>query len=194
MLLLLTYPVARWQVLLGKFLGHVAILAFATVLGYGAAGLALAAGGGQHRAESWRAFAAMIGSSVLLGAAFVALGYLVSAAGAATGARRRALRSALWLVLVLLWDMGLLGAAGRRPGQGSCSAGVRGRAAAAEPGRCLPPVQPGRASPMSASLPAWPGWRETLRLPPALLLAALVAWIAGAAGAWRRCFFEERQV
>ena len=36
MLLLLSYPVARWQVLLGKFLGHLAILAFATCLGYGA--------------------------------------------------------------------------------------------------------------------------------------------------------------
>ncbi len=30
MLLLLSYPVARWQVLLGKFLGHLAVLAFAT--------------------------------------------------------------------------------------------------------------------------------------------------------------------
>ena len=37
MLLLLSYPVGRWQVLLGKFTGHLAILAFATVLGYGAA-------------------------------------------------------------------------------------------------------------------------------------------------------------
>ena len=45
MLLLLSYPVARWQVLLGKFLGHVAVLAFATCLGYGAAAAALA----RHR-------------------------------------------------------------------------------------------------------------------------------------------------
>ena len=28
MLLLLSYPVARWQVLLGKFLGHLAVLGF----------------------------------------------------------------------------------------------------------------------------------------------------------------------
>ena len=40
MSLLLTYPVARWQVLLGKFIGHLAILVFATVVGYGTAGLA----------------------------------------------------------------------------------------------------------------------------------------------------------
>src|SRR5512134_3738062 len=37
MLLLLSYPVSRRQVLFGKFVGHLAILAFATVLGYGAA-------------------------------------------------------------------------------------------------------------------------------------------------------------
>ena len=36
MMLLLSYPVGRWQVMLGKFFGHVAVLAFATVLGYGA--------------------------------------------------------------------------------------------------------------------------------------------------------------
>jgi Cu-processing system permease protein len=35
--LLLAYPVARWQVMLGKFAGHVGILAIATVLGYGTA-------------------------------------------------------------------------------------------------------------------------------------------------------------
>ena len=45
MLLLLSYPVSRRQVLLGKFVGHLAILAFATVLGYGTAALALAATG-----------------------------------------------------------------------------------------------------------------------------------------------------
>ena len=31
--LLLAYPVARWQVIVGKFLGHVTILALATVAG-----------------------------------------------------------------------------------------------------------------------------------------------------------------
>ncbi|HRN85156.1 MAG TPA: ABC transporter permease subunit, partial [Hyphomicrobium sp.] len=45
MLLLLSYPVSRGQVLLGKFVGHIAILAFATVLGYGTAAVTLAATG-----------------------------------------------------------------------------------------------------------------------------------------------------
>lgn len=108
LLLLLTYPLARWQVLLGKFLGQVAILALATVLGYGAAAAALVASGAQIAPEGWWAFGYMIGSSVLLGAAFIALGILASTLvrdrGAAAG-----IAVGLWLLLVLLWDMGLLG-------------------------------------------------------------------------------------
>jgi Cu-processing system permease protein len=108
MLLLLSYPVARWQVLLGKFVGHLAILAFATLLGYGAAAVALAASGAAIEAESWPAFAAMIGSSVLLGAAFLAIGYLVSALvrdrGTAGG-----IAVGVWLLFVLVYDMALLG-------------------------------------------------------------------------------------
>ena len=108
MLLLLSYPLARWQVLLGKFVGHVAILAVATILGYGAAALALAAAGHEIGAASWRNFGFMVGSSVLLGAAFVALGTLVSALvrdrGTAAG-----IAVGLWLLMALIWDMALLG-------------------------------------------------------------------------------------
>jgi Cu-processing system permease protein len=108
MLLLLSYPAARWQVLLGKFLGHLAVLAFATCLGYGAAAAALLITGSSFDAEGLAAFAAMIGSSVLLGAVFVAIGYLVSAVvrdrGTAAG-----LCIGLWLLLVLIYDMALLG-------------------------------------------------------------------------------------
>lgn len=108
MLLLLSYPVARWQVLLGKFLGHLAVLTFATCLGYGIAAAALLVTGNQIDSDSLTAFAAMIGSSVLLGAAFVSIGYLVStlvrdrgtAAGVCIG---------LWLLLVLIYDLSLLG-------------------------------------------------------------------------------------
>ncbi|WP_445217097.1 ABC transporter permease subunit [Bradyrhizobium sp. Pa8] len=108
MLLLLGYPVARWQVLLGKFIGHLAVLAFATCLGYGIAAAALIATGSRIDSDSLAAFAAMIGSSVLLGAVFVAIGYLVSATvrdrGTAAG-----ICIGLWLLLVLIYDMALLG-------------------------------------------------------------------------------------
>ena len=42
LLLLLTYPLSRPQLLIGKFLGHAAVLCFATVVGYGIAGVAVA--------------------------------------------------------------------------------------------------------------------------------------------------------
>ncbi len=108
MILLLSYPVARSQVVLGKFCGHVAILGFATLVGYGAAAAALLASGATIPPQSWPAFSAMLGTSVLLGAVFVALGYAVSslvrqrgtAAGIAIG---------IWLLLVLVFDMALLG-------------------------------------------------------------------------------------
>lgn len=107
LLLMLTYPVSRSEIILGKFLGHAAILAVATLVGYGAAGLA-AAMTGSADAESWRAFLGLLASSILLGLAFLALAYLASvlvaerstAAGLAVG---------LWLVFVIVYDLALMG-------------------------------------------------------------------------------------
>lgn len=106
LLLLLAYPVQRWQVLSGKFLGHLAILTFATVVGYGAAG-AVAVGEGVS-AETWAAFAAMVASSVVLGGIFLGIGYLIS-----TSVRERATAAGIaigvWIFFVLVYDMALLG-------------------------------------------------------------------------------------
>ncbi|MEJ5081420.1 ABC transporter permease subunit [Ochrobactrum sp. MYb379] len=107
MLLLLSYPLSRAQVVLGKFFGQLAILAFATFFGYGIAALALLASGSAANAESWLAFATLIGSSILLGAVFIAIGFLAStlvrerstAAGIAIG---------VWLFFVLIYDAALL--------------------------------------------------------------------------------------
>ncbi|MBW8299571.1 MAG: ABC transporter permease [Hydrogenophaga sp.] len=108
MVLLLSYPIGRSEVIFGKFLGHLAILAFATAIGYGAAAAALTVTGADIAIDSWRAFLSMIGSSVLLGAVFLAVGYLTStlvserstAGGIAIG---------IWLFFVLIYDMALLG-------------------------------------------------------------------------------------
>ena len=108
LLLLLSYPIGRSEVIFGKFLGHLAILAFATAIGYGAAVAALTVTGTEIAADSWRAFMSMVGSSVLLGAVFLAIGYLTStlvserstAGGIAIG---------IWLFFVLIYDMALLG-------------------------------------------------------------------------------------
>lgn len=108
MMLLLTYPVARWQVIMGKFLGHVMILFVAILAGYGGAILIMTLLTGSNT-EGWQAYAMMMASSLVLGAVFIALGYLVSvlvreratAAGAAIG---------LWLIFVVLYDLILFGA------------------------------------------------------------------------------------
>lgn len=108
MMLLLAYPVRRRQVLFGKFLGHIAILAFATCIGYGLAGAVLAAGGQAAGPGSWAAFMTMTASSVLLGAVFVAIGYLVSVLVSDRGTAG-GIAIAIWLLFVVLYDMALLG-------------------------------------------------------------------------------------
>lgn len=107
LLLLLTYPVARWQVVIGKYLGQVLILGLAIALGYGCAGLVLALVD-DETAGGWRAYGAMMASSWLLGCVFAALGCLISAL-----VRQRAtamgLAIGLWLAMVLVYDLAVLG-------------------------------------------------------------------------------------
>lgn len=107
LMLLLSYPVSRWQVVVGKVLGQVTILGVATVLGYGAAGGALWLKGGVGP-QAWQAFGSMVFTSVLLGASFVAMGCLAS-----TLVRERATAAGLavgvWLFFVLLYDTAVLG-------------------------------------------------------------------------------------
>ena len=108
MLLLLTYPVTRWQVIMGKFLGHVLILFVAIFAGYGGALLFMVMMGGGSL-DGWQAYFMMMTSSLLLGAVFIALGYFVSVLAKE---RATAIGSAigLWLVFVVLYDLILFGA------------------------------------------------------------------------------------
>lgn len=107
MLLLLTYPVKRWQIIVGKFIGHFAILAAAILVGYGLTGAAIGLQG-EADSSSVAAYIGMMSSSLLLGAVFLGLGYLVSAL-----ARERATAVAyaigVWLLFVVLYDLMLLG-------------------------------------------------------------------------------------
>lgn len=109
MLLMLSYPVARWQVLAGKFLGHMLVLALATAAGFGVAGLALQLAHDGLDFSAWGPLLALIGASIMLGGCFLAIGYLLSAL-----VRERATAAGIaigvWLLLVVLFDMGLLGA------------------------------------------------------------------------------------
>ena len=106
--LTLTYPLSRGEMLLGKFAAHLAVLAIAIGLGLGAAGLAAWAAGGAGAASAL-ALARLIATALLLGATFLALGYAASALSG-SGAGAEGLAVGLWLVLVVLYDLGLLGA------------------------------------------------------------------------------------
>lgn len=107
LLLLLTYPVTRSQILFGKMLGHAGILAIATAAGYGAAGLAVGLIQGGD-AQSWTAFAFLIATSILLGGVFVALATLTSLLARERG-MAAGIAVALWLSLVVVFDLALLG-------------------------------------------------------------------------------------
>ncbi|MCP1659743.1 ABC transporter permease [Neisseria perflava] len=108
MALLLSYPVSRRQILAGKFIGHLIILTLATALGYGLAGIVLQLAGGGIDVAAWAPFGLLIAASVILGAAFLAMGYLISAKvkerGTAAG-----IAIGVWLFFVVIFDMALLG-------------------------------------------------------------------------------------
>jgi len=173
MLLLLSYPVGRWQVLLGKFIGHLSILAFATLLGYGAAAGALAATGAEIDAVSWTAFASMVGSSILLGAAFIAVGYLVSALvrerGTAGG-----IAIGIWLVFVLIYDMALLGMLVVDQGR-TLSGGILNALLLLNPADAYRLFNLTGSAGVSA-FSGMAGIAQTATLSPTALLAALAAW------------------
>lgn len=106
--LLLAYPIARWEIRLGKLMAHLAILTLAVLLGHGlAAGVAIWSD--QTALAGLPSLFRLSWSSVLLGATFLGAGYALSslsrrpsgAAGLAIG---------LWLGLVVLYDLALLAA------------------------------------------------------------------------------------
>lgn len=106
--LLLSYPAGRGEILLGKFVAHLAALAIAMTIGFGSAGAVAAYFGGAGQ-DSVMALLRLIGTSVVLGGVFLTLGYMVSSlAKSATAAAGMA--AGLWLIFVVLYDLGLLGA------------------------------------------------------------------------------------
>ena len=106
--LLLVHPVSRSQVIIGKFIGHLFLLSVAIVVGFGVAGITVAlTSDGGFAEQEWTSFLKLLFSSILLGAIFLAIGYMVSA-----WVRERGTAAAyaigIWLLFVLLYDMGLL--------------------------------------------------------------------------------------
>src|SRR5690606_4183540 len=98
----------RRELLLGKFLGHGMILAAATLLGFGVAGLVIAVSADAiEPAELFQSLGLFILSAILRGRGFIALAYLVSTA-VVEKSRAAGLALLVWFAFVLVFDLILL--------------------------------------------------------------------------------------
>lgn len=171
LLLLLSHPLARWQVIAGKFLGQLGILAFATVIGFTfAAGFVV----WRHGAEGWQAFAGMTGASILLGAVFLSLGLLASSA-VQESSTAAGISIGLWLLFVAIYDMALLAVLVSLGGH-ALAGWIMDLALVLNPTDAYRLLTLGEGS--SAMLSGMGGVFDNSALTPGVLIAALVLWCA----------------
>ncbi|CAM2830326.1 ABC transporter permease [Moritella viscosa] len=105
LLLLLTYPLSKGQLLLGKFIGQGCIIALATLLGFGSAAVMI---GMQYGFDDvLAAFGLFIVTATLLGFTFISIAYVISIA---VNEKSKAAGVALivWFFFVLVFDLALL--------------------------------------------------------------------------------------
>ncbi len=109
LLLLMTYPLSRWQLLLGKMTGHGAIMAVSTLLGFGSAAVMM---GVLSDTTNWpdliAAFGLFILSAILLGWVFIAFAYIISTL-VSEKSKAAGIALIVWFGFVLVFDLGLLG-------------------------------------------------------------------------------------
>jgi ABC-type transport system involved in multi-copper enzyme maturation permease subunit len=92
----LSYPVRRFEVLLGKYIGLGSVLVVSTVLGFGAGGVLIAATAGI---DNGLAYIAFIGLTVLLGLLYLSLAVCFSAI------TKKRVTSLAAGVLIFFWSM-----------------------------------------------------------------------------------------
>lgn len=104
---LLSQPVSRSEVYVGKYLGLALSLLASLLLGFGISGLMLAVGGDGATDPS--SYVYLVGLAWILSLVMLSVGFLISSmtrrAGVAVG-----VGLFLWLVFVFLGDLGLMGA------------------------------------------------------------------------------------
>lgn len=109
LLLLMTYPLSRNQLLLGKMLGQGAIMAFSTLIGFGSSAVMI---GMFSATTSWSdllvPYSVFIFSAILLGWIFIAIAYVISAS-VAEKSKAAGIALIVWFIFVLVFDLGLLG-------------------------------------------------------------------------------------
>lgn len=103
--LLLSHPITRSELLLGKYLGLSAALALAMLLGLAAVGVMMVVQFGQRALFHYSGF---VISTLLMGLAFLSLAVLVSVI-ARDRTRASGAAIVLWFLFVLVFDLVLLG-------------------------------------------------------------------------------------
>ena len=103
--LLLSMPITRFELLLGKYLGLAGALTFSTIAGFGLVGIVLSA---QLDLNALFHYFGFMLSSVLLGCAFLSLAVMLSVF-ASDRTRASGLAIALWFFFVLIFDLLVLG-------------------------------------------------------------------------------------
>ena len=103
--LLLSMPITRFEILLGKYLGLSAALASSTAIGFGAGLLPLAA---ELTNRDVYHYAGFVLSAILMGLSFLSISMLVSVV-AQDRVRASGVAIALWFFFVLIFDLLLMG-------------------------------------------------------------------------------------
>jgi len=103
--LLLSLPITRFELLIGKYLGLSAALAFSTVAGFGLVAVVLST---QMNMSALLHYFGFMISSVLLGMAFLSIAVMLSVFSQER-TRASGLAIAVWFFFVLIFDLLLLG-------------------------------------------------------------------------------------
>lgn len=108
LLLLMSYPISRQQILMGKLLGHSLIMAVTSCFAFGLTAVLLLVFGEAYEVQVIVSqFAQFIFSSILLAITFILFGYIVSLKSTE---KAKAVGSILfvWFLFVLIYDLILL--------------------------------------------------------------------------------------
>ncbi|GIU27742.1 ABC transporter permease [Shewanella schlegeliana] len=108
LLLLMSYPISRLQILMGKLLGHSLIMSATSCFAFGLTAVLLLIFGEAYESQVILSqFSQFIFSSILLAVTFILLGYIVSLKSTE---KAKAVGSVLfvWFVFVLIYDLILL--------------------------------------------------------------------------------------
>ncbi len=102
---LLSHPISKNEVFVGKFLGLLITIWFSILLGFGIAGVGVAIMGGQGEVSGYLLTVLL---SVMLAACFLSLGFLVSV-HSGKASKAIGISVFLWLFFIILGDLGIMG-------------------------------------------------------------------------------------